>query len=88
MNRGICGVFHATSESSGNPAVKEMWKLWKASTQSKFGLSYSGVSEKLGTDFSHQESDLKWVRTSELVEFSTSAKHLLLLLVLFDLYLI
>jgi hypothetical protein len=31
---------------------------------------------------------LKWVRTSQLVEFSTSAKRLLLLLVLFDLYLI
>jgi len=88
MNREVCEVLHGTSESSCNVAVNEMWKLWKASAQSKFGQSYSRASEEFGTNFSHQRSGLKWVRISELVEFSTSAKRLLLRLVIFDFYLI
>jgi len=82
MNRGDEYVFHSAVESSFAVAVNRMWKLCKAGDKSPGGASYGGESAEFGTNFKHQGSGGNLVRTGELAQFSTSAKSLLLLLVL------
>ena len=58
-----------------------MWKLCRAGTKSETRSRFTTVSEEFGTDFSHEGYDGNPVTTGELPPFSTSANHLLLLLV-------
>jgi len=82
MNRGLHGVFHSAVQSYFAVAVNAMWKLCKAGKKLGARPRYGTGSEKFGTDFSHEGSGGNPVTTGELARFSTSARGLLLLLVL------
>jgi len=59
-----------------------MWKLCNVWGEREKWECCCRVSAKFGTYFSHEETLPKVVTIGQLLKFSTSAKHLLLLLVL------
>ena len=76
------GVLHRAAQSSFSQAVNEMWKLCKGQEKWQKRKSSALGSAKLGTDFSHEGIRFNAVRIGGLIKFSTSARCLLLLLVL------
>jgi hypothetical protein len=73
---------HRSPESSFDNVVNGMWKLCKPRAESQMLIFSSGVSAKIGTDFSHEGQMPKAVTIGRLPKFSTSPTRLLLLLVL------
>jgi len=73
---------HRAAYSSFSLAVNLVWKLCKGKHNWQIWKSSSSSSTKLETDFSHEGFAGNAVRTGGLIKFSTSARRLLLLLVL------
>ena len=73
---------HCAEQSSFSRAVNELWKLCKGEGKRQKRKSCSEVSAAFGTDFSHEGTIPKVVTMGRLPKFSTSARALLLLLVL------
>jgi len=59
-NRGDCRVLHRAARSSFSNAVKEMWKLCKATAKPVKQDFSSWVSARIGTDYSHEGWSPKW----------------------------